>query len=605
MKHSLCLSWILAILFVLASCTEKDVADSTVLTLTVEPSELTLPEGKDSILTAITNPRSTATIIWSTSNPEIATISETGLLKTIKEGTATITAELKNGQSKAECKVTVTKPVEPTAYPVEMNTIGMTQFDNSGENSDNFLMMIASGSVVFDEENFMYRTEDEGWVWLVSLFSAKVDDPATPKIPDGTYQLAEGTAPGTWNNEAGTNQLIYYSPKTGIRTVNPMAGAIRISSSANGYSLAANLDCEDNIKEYAISYQGEISFQGVETNNKVTEPVNASFIGGQAIYKGADSFFSEYGVIQLELYDSEPDPELGTVMGNMVKCKLYIELPQENFTLPTGTWELGFSAGPFVAEPGYDDGESIPTGSYIVQTSETNMLLGMLDAGTITITEGHHVIMDTYTADGVRIQGKLEKPLEIVDLGGGEVPSGPVSTLKEDKVLDLSGTKNAIFMDYGDYFKNGTRNVVLQILDGNNMRGVLLDLILPPAEKQFDPIPDCVCKINDGSNPANSFIPGSIMNNNAVGTWGFIKLVNSNGNTIVDFSEAGNAAGGTVSIKHEGENYTITIDFVDDAKTPHTMKCTWTGKLEPYSYNSPQTQKTAVYQTMFPFRMTK
>lgn len=589
MKQKLWFIWILVTIFGITGCSDDE--KTTSVELTLNTLELSLKEGEQFQLIATTTP-SDAAVSWSTTDAATATVSEQGLVTALKAGAATITAQ--SGNAKAQCEVQVTK-VESNARPIVMNTIGMTQFDNSGA-TDNFLMMIASGTVVFDEENNMYRTEKEGYVWLVSLFANKVEDPTSPKLPAGSYKLSDGNSAGTWNNEAGTNQLIYYSPETGIRIYTPTTGVIDITAQEAVYNLTANVSCDDSA-EYAISYQGEINFEGIATDNKLSEPVNATFIGGQAIYKGADSFFSEYGVVQLELYDAKPDPELGTVKGNFVKCKLYIDLQTEEFKLPAGTWELGFGAAPFVAEPGYDDGENIPTGSYIAQTTDASMLLGMLDSGTITITEEKHVVLDTYTAEGVRVQGRLDIPLEITDLGGGEVPSGQISTLKEDKVLDFSGVSSAYFLDYGDYFENGTRNVVLQVLDTQNMSGMLLDLILPPAEKQFDPIPDSECKLNDGSNAANSFIPGDILNNNAIGTWGFLKLVQSDGKTVPDFSEAGNAAGGSVKITRNGENYTITVDFIDDAETPHTMKGSWTGKLEPYSYNAPQAHQAVPHKS--------
>ena len=38
-----------------------------------------------------------------------------------------------------------------------------------------------------------------------------------------------------------------------------------------------------------------------------------------------------------------------------------------------------------------------------------------------------------------------------------------------------------------------------------------------------------------------------------------------------DFSEAGNAAGGSLTITRNGDEYTITVNFIDDAETPHRI----------------------------------
>ena len=73
--------------------------------------------------------------------------------------------------------------------------------------------------------------------------------------------------------------------------------------------------------------------------------MNTKFIGGQAIYKGPDPSFGDLGWVQLELYDAEPDPEMGTILGNFLKIKMFIPIQTEKFTsMPSGTWKLNASA---------------------------------------------------------------------------------------------------------------------------------------------------------------------------------------------------------------------------------------------------------------------
>ncbi|MDR2041112.1 MAG: Ig-like domain-containing protein, partial [Tannerella sp.] len=55
------------------------------------------------------------TVPWSSSHPDVATVSETGLVTAVSEGTATITATTQNGERTASCEVTVTVPTIPVA----------------------------------------------------------------------------------------------------------------------------------------------------------------------------------------------------------------------------------------------------------------------------------------------------------------------------------------------------------------------------------------------------------------------------------------------------------------------------------------------------------
>lgn len=41
-----------------------------------------------------------------------------------------------------------------------------------------------------------------------------------------------------------------------------------------------------------------------------------------------------------------------------------------------------------------------------------------------------------------------------------------------------------------------------------------------------------------------------------------------------------------LTITRNGDEYTITVNFIDDAETPHRITGTWTGTLTPYSYTA-------------------
>ena len=72
-------------------------------------STLTIPSGTTKALTATITPDDAAdkTLIWTSSDPAVATVDETGLVTAISNGTATITASAIDGGHTATCQVTV------------------------------------------------------------------------------------------------------------------------------------------------------------------------------------------------------------------------------------------------------------------------------------------------------------------------------------------------------------------------------------------------------------------------------------------------------------------------------------------------------------------
>lgn len=101
---------------------KEETGDTEITSVTLNCSTLTLEAGKTGKLSATVLPASATdkTVIWSSSKPDVASVSSNGTVTAIKAGTAVITATATNGKS-ASCTVTVTggsteptEPVEPT-----------------------------------------------------------------------------------------------------------------------------------------------------------------------------------------------------------------------------------------------------------------------------------------------------------------------------------------------------------------------------------------------------------------------------------------------------------------------------------------------------------
>lgn len=89
--------------------------------VTLDENVVTLVKGKTQQLAASITPGNATnkTVAWHTSNAEIASVSNTGLITAIKEGQATITVTTEDGGFTANCAVTVTASETPDPTPTD------------------------------------------------------------------------------------------------------------------------------------------------------------------------------------------------------------------------------------------------------------------------------------------------------------------------------------------------------------------------------------------------------------------------------------------------------------------------------------------------------
>ena len=449
---------------------------------------------------------------------------------------------------------------------------------------DVFSCVFATGEVVDNGETM--HTQNDGYVVTMNLISKPATD-ATNLLPaDGEYVLAKKIQHGCIDEDVAT--VVTFKKADGtVETLKPEEGGINLEKKNGRVTVFGKWMCGN--RTLVISFDGALSF------NELIKPVNTAFVGGQACFLGADRDFPELGCVRLELYDAEPDDALGTVYGNIVKSKMYINMPTGKFSrIPVGVYEVGTKAKPFALEPGRDNGVDIPTGTYIAQTLSTDrpMKLSMINEGKIVVRENGYVDVELVTEKGVTVKGSLNKKLEIQDLSGDESgeeepqnPEDSKSGLTEDKVVDLVDVNLGYLYEYGDQYKNGTRNVVIQVLSEKTMIGFLLDLALPGAEPGT-PLAEGVYHMDNVTHGEYTYAPGTILGPNAIGTWPYVELYRDGKHIMVDLNASGNALGGTLEIVRNGEEYTIVFDMTDDAPTPHKITGSWTGKFLDESYVS-------------------
>ena len=85
-------------------------ASSTVSSISLDPTAATIQIGKTQQLTATVTPTGTSAVSWSSSNEDVATVDQNGLVTGLKAGTATITATAAEDDSiKTTATITVTQ----------------------------------------------------------------------------------------------------------------------------------------------------------------------------------------------------------------------------------------------------------------------------------------------------------------------------------------------------------------------------------------------------------------------------------------------------------------------------------------------------------------
>jgi uncharacterized protein YjdB len=112
------------------SCTVTVTASTVAVTgINLDPASLNLTTGQGEQLTATVQPTNATNqgVTWSSSDNSVATVSTTGLVSAVAEGTATITARTDEGSFEATCTVTVTaSTVAVTGISLDLTWLNLT-----------------------------------------------------------------------------------------------------------------------------------------------------------------------------------------------------------------------------------------------------------------------------------------------------------------------------------------------------------------------------------------------------------------------------------------------------------------------------------------------
>ena len=227
--------------------------------ITLDQSELTLYVGEADTLTATLYPEGTnSSIQWTSSDPSVASVTESGLIIAHSAGTASITAMATVGGASASCLVTV-QEVPATTYsisisvsPTEGGTVsGSGQYEEGAtatvtavaNEGFRFLKWTEAGTQISTEASLTFTVTSDRT--LTAIFEP-ISEPAPGPTPKPTYTInvsaAEGgTASGGGEYEQGSSVTLTATPENGYRFIAWTENDEQISTDEN-YTFIADHD---------------------------------------------------------------------------------------------------------------------------------------------------------------------------------------------------------------------------------------------------------------------------------------------------------------------------------------------------------------------------
>ena len=227
--------------------------------ITLDQSELTLYVGEADTLTATLYPEGTnSSIQWTSSDPSVASVTESGLIIAHSAGTASITATATVGGASASCLVTVqeapatTYSISISVSPTEGGTVsGSGQYEEGAtatvtavaNEGFRFLEWAEAGTQISTEANLTFTVTSDRT--LTAIFEP-ISEPAPGPTPKPTYTInvsaAEGgTASGGGEYEQGSSVTLTATPENGYRFIAWTENDEQISTDEN-YTFIADHD---------------------------------------------------------------------------------------------------------------------------------------------------------------------------------------------------------------------------------------------------------------------------------------------------------------------------------------------------------------------------
>ena len=155
------------------------------LSLKINPEQTTIIEGQSEQLSVRYSPTNASDkqLIWTSSNSDVAQVSEAGLLTAKSVGIATITARSEDGVHSAKCLVTVvSKTISVTGISLDKTSLSMTEGDTETLTATVLPSDATDKSVTWSSNNTSVATVSSGAVTAKAAGTATI----TAKTNDGS-----------------------------------------------------------------------------------------------------------------------------------------------------------------------------------------------------------------------------------------------------------------------------------------------------------------------------------------------------------------------------------------------------------------------------------
>lgn len=344
------------------------------------------------------------TIVWTSSDPMIATVSDQGEVKAVKAGKATITAQLDSLTT--SCELWIWNPCDHQLNSSFFESHYWEDYYQCG--NDNYTLTLGSAA-----HDGMFVTGPGEYI-LLSVMTPKAEDPLTATLVPGDYLYDESFSLAEMTIVSRGESIFYvyqedtdgdgYMEEENYQVINARLAIRQIDEQQ--YKLVCEMEL-NNGETYLVQYEGVPLFQ-----NRYEQLLPSMINNDRDFTCGfGEAFYLEDGTYKLDLMQGGSPYEGGGWM-NRHRVNLFLHTVDNPDRIEPGTYTI--AASPL--EEGY-----LEQGGYVIQAGNTHIYgshyfwmsqqtmeatYGFLQEGTLTISyEGENEDTFVVELDATDING--------------------------------------------------------------------------------------------------------------------------------------------------------------------------------------------------------